>query len=233
MGSFVSGLSYDATNTRERAILLRFDLAQDVPIEAVIDSAALEVFLDNSAGADPVEVGAYLATSPWDELAVTWDTVPITETVGVPAQVDSVSGYKSWDVANYAQAWQAGGNNGVLLRGPKASFYRRFLSGEQPANTPSLLVTYSIPAPTPTPTPTLTATDTPTATWTPTPTATVPLEPTATPSPTWTPTPTATATPTPTSPPTATPTPLAVSTSTPTPIYLYVPEAFKVYSGNW
>mgnify|MGYP000020589303 CR=1 FL=1 len=211
-------LSYSQIDTPvEAVILLHFDLST-LPADAVIDSAALELYLIYAAGDNPKSLVAYYVTSTWSESAVTWNTFPTAEIWGVPSSVDDVTGrYKSWWITSWAAYWQShpAENHGIYIRRPTSEttyFARTFESRDHNENRPRLVITYHLPA---TATPTATATRTPTATATRTPTSTPTPTPTRTPSPTATYTPTATRTPTAT--PTRTPTSTPTATRTPPP----------------
>ncbi|HIE30947.1 MAG TPA: DNRLRE domain-containing protein, partial [Methanosarcinales archaeon] len=138
-------LSYSAIDVvREEVTLLRFDLASAIPANAIIDSAVLELFLVDGAGADPAPVAAYFVTSNWAESSVTWNSFPTAEPIGVVSQVYRSPGYKSWDISSFAWVWQGGSNNGVFLRGPVDGTYyeRTFESREHDESVPRLVVTY-------------------------------------------------------------------------------------------
>jgi len=211
--------------------LIHFDVSS-IPADAVIDSAVMELYLWNAAGADPVWIGLYDVYAGWDESTVTWNTRPPGQTGGFiyGVNVDSTPGYKAWTVTGWVTYWRSNPNYGLELRGPIAgapSYYdRSFGSKDGRVNLPRLVVTYHLPA-TPTatpthtqipdtPTPTITRTPTPTVTRTPTVTQS-PIPNTATPtnSPTSQPSRTATWTPTVTRTPTVTQSPMP-NTATPT-----------------
>ena len=142
-------LSY-SDEVREAVTLLCFDLASAIPANAIIDSATLELFLVDGAGADPARVAAYFVTSNWDESSVTWNSFPTAEPIGIVSQVDRSPGsYKSWHVTSFAREWQSGSNNGVYLRGPVDGTYyeRTFESREHGESVPRLVVAYYLPSP--------------------------------------------------------------------------------------
>jgi hypothetical protein len=225
--------------------LIHFDLS-GIPADAVIDSAVMELYLWNAAGADPVWIGLYDVYAGWSEYTVTWNTRPPGQTGGFVygVNVDAAPGYKAWMVTGWVDYWRNNPNYGLELRGPISgdpSYYdRNFGSKDGRVNLPRLVVTYHLPVTataTPTntqiphtPTPTVTRTVTPTATRTTPPTASATATPvatgTATRTPTITRTPTGTALPTATSTntqspipntPTATATPRRTDTPTPSP----------------
>jgi len=121
-------LSYSSIDgTREAITLLRFDVAAALPGSAIIDSAFLQLFLEDTAGANLVTVAAYSVTSSWAEGSVTWNSFPTANTIGIAAQVDASPGsYKSWNLTSFAQAWLSSANYGLYLRGPTdGTYYQR------------------------------------------------------------------------------------------------------------
>jgi len=176
-------LSYAEIDVVTEAVtLLRFDLSS-LPASAIIDSATLRLYQESSTGPDPLTVGAYFVTSAWSESTVTWNTFPTANPYGIAAQLGSATGYKTWSITGYAQAWLSGPNHGLYLRGPTQGiyFHRLFESREWMERVPQLDVTYHLPAPTATRTATRSATPTRTATPTATRTATRTRTPTLTP----------------------------------------------------
>jgi hypothetical protein len=224
----VAGRAYERT-------LLRFDLGTAIPLNAVIDSARLELYLLASSGEPRVQfVAANLGTS-WVEsgtTGVTWNNQPAAADPTVaPFWVSAVlDDWQSWDITPIVQAWQSGKNFGLVLGGAdgEPDFRRTFSSHEcigRPCGTPRLVINYHLPTPTPTATqPRATNTSTATPTSTNTPTATQPratntptVSPTATETPTTRPSVTrVTLTPMPTGTPTNTPTNTLTPTQTPT-----------------
>ncbi|NOZ72214.1 MAG: DNRLRE domain-containing protein, partial [Chloroflexi bacterium] len=140
-------LSYSKIDVaKEEVSLVKFDLSS-LPSGAVIDSATLQLYLDSTAGASPVNIGVYFVTSSWNESTVTWNTFPTAETLGLSGSVDNSAGYKSWNITSYAQSWLDGtANNGVYLRGPTDGTYygRTFKSREGRIYPPLLAITYHI-----------------------------------------------------------------------------------------
>jgi len=177
-------VSYAGRALQTRRGLLYFNFSPSVPAGAIIDSARMDLYLMDP-GVVTVTVQALLVTSPWGETSVTWNTPLSTGTTHADRLVGSVPGILSWDVTALAQAWMAGRNYGLELRGPESSpdASYGFLSREYGERPPSVIVAYHL-ATTSTPTATATATASKTATATATRTAT----PTATPTPTRTPT---------------------------------------------
>lgn len=106
---------------RQRA-LIRFDLSQ-IPRDALVLAASLEVFIHNCYECRGVDVSAHRATRAWDEMTVTWEAYGdgVGEMYGVtklrPALVQT---WVSVDVTGLIQAWQRGTpNDGILLLGPE------------------------------------------------------------------------------------------------------------------
>ena len=105
---------------------------------------------------------ALLVTADWGETQVTWNNQPGTGSTQADAAIGTISGLYNWDVTALAQAWQAGRNYGLELRGPEGSalgWSYGFLSREYGEGPPRLYVSYHLPA-TITPTATRTATRT-------------------------------------------------------------------------
>ena len=133
---------------RAEFILLRFDLSQ-LPDNAVIESAVLQLWLETGSGADLVMTTAYAVTSPWQEEWVTWASMPSVATMGTIGYVDTTTGYQTWNATGFAQNWQSGTNYGVELRGPLegASWTRTFQSREWGGDRPRLVVDYHVDSP--------------------------------------------------------------------------------------
>lgn len=139
-------LSYSNIDAVQRAVsLVKFDLST-LPSDAIIDSATLQLYLDSTAGASPVNIGVYFVTSSWNESTVTWNTFPTANSVGINGSVDSSAGYKSWSVTSYARSWLSGSNYGVYLSGPTNTYFgRTFKSHEGRIYPPQLSITYHRP----------------------------------------------------------------------------------------
>ncbi len=162
--------------------LLRFDVRNGLPANAVIESARLELYLLATDGALRVQFVASNLAEVWDESRVTWGNKPATtHPTTSPFWVSaSLNQWQSWDVTPIAQAWLEGREFGLLLGGADgaADFMRSFASREysRGAYTPRLVVTYHLTRLTPTYTPTRilrpTPTHTPTRILRPTPTHT-------------------------------------------------------------
>ena len=245
LGDFV--LTYNGT----MAGLLRFELSA-IPADAVVKSAHLGLYRKPNS-APSLDVSLHKMVRSWSAIQATWQQASLGQLWGAPGvtgegsdyvakPVGTVSvaagGFYVFNVGSLFPDWLAGGNDGLLIAGPRhegsGSVWYRFASSEAnvPNQRPKLVIVYMLPSDEPTPT--NTATHSPTPTQSPTPTATGTateiFTPTSTPSPTpvtnatLTDTPVATATPTNTAqPPTGTPTappvtatPSATSGPTPT-----------------
>ena len=180
--SLAGGPSYERT-------LLRFDLSAQVPSNAIIERAQLQLYLLSATGAERVEFTAANLAASWIESgrgAVTWQTKPATTDVvvtGLPASSTPLNTYlPAWDITAIVQKWQENpaANFGLVLRGSdgQPQFARTFASQEcagPTCGTAKLVVGYSLPA---TATPTGGAVATRTGTSTPTRTATATATPT-------------------------------------------------------
>lgn len=180
----------EAQRPAARRGLLRFDLS-DVPADATIEHATLELYLASAAGRSETEIAIFGVLDAWAENEVTWQSAPALAPRLTTTMVGTQNRYYAWDVTELAQGWHAGtfGNHGLLLRDTDESsaVLRGFFSREAGLNPPRLIVTYTraFPPPPPvpsTPTATQPATPTPTLVFTATPTTTQPpTVPTATP----------------------------------------------------
>lgn len=137
---------YGGQNEIGRA-LIRFNLAAEVPAEAIIDSARLDVFLQYGEGANPVNLVAGLVTQDWSESGVTWNNQPATGEPFLATLVDTSSDYKSLEVTDIVRAWHNVPHYGLELWGPEGetSYERAFESREGGEVPPRLAVTYHLP----------------------------------------------------------------------------------------
>ncbi len=202
-----------------RVTLVRFDLA-NIPTSAVIVSATLRMELIWATGMVFVNLDLNQCQSEWQEMNVTWSTLPQLVPMG-STQVGSQTGPVTWDLTQLVAEWVGSSqpNFGVAIDGPVAGNpYMRAFGSREMGPPPQLDIIYTVSSPTSTPTPT--------ATWTPTSTPT----PTLTQTPTWTPTATGTQTVTPT------PTPTRTSTPTPTGTPGSCPDVYEPndsFSSSW
>jgi hypothetical protein len=184
-------LAYDA---RDR-ILLRFDLAGQIPQQAVVTDAWLELFAYYSEyPSAATDVGLYEVLRPWTESGATWIRATADaswQQIGCAGPADRSSTYTavarfsttpSWQVwhntplADLVQNWVSdpAHNYGVILLSLSPldrQFWVLYSSqvGTEPGLRPRLIVSYYVPVPTPTATTIPTSTRTPTPSITPTP----------------------------------------------------------------
>ncbi len=148
--------------------LVRFALPS-MPAGAVVKSAFFEAYLVRGGGsvAQP-GIGLYRVTGNWTEGGVTWNNQPsINASPESTSAINTVAGYKSWNVKNLAQGWVSGtiSNQGLELRGPVTSWGSREFDSREDQHCPRLVLviesTTPVFSPTPTRTPTATKTPTP------------------------------------------------------------------------
>jgi len=183
-------------SVRLQRSFVAFDL-DDIPEDAVIDSAAFHVYMYEGWGASAVSISLREITGDWN-CPLYWGDMP-SSTYDSQLSVSNVPGWQAWNVKDLVDKWKGkrfatAPNYGLELRGPEKGgsafyHYRYFDSKNAKGNHPYLSVTYHLP---PTPTPTRAPTATPTRTPTPHPTSTPTRTPTSTPTsvPVHTPTPT-------------------------------------------
>ncbi|MCC7352612.1 MAG: DNRLRE domain-containing protein, partial [Anaerolineae bacterium] len=154
-------------DTLHNRTLARFALPS-MPTGAVVKSAAFEAYLVRGGGFVALPgIGLYRVTGNWTESGVTWDNQPtINASPESTSAVNTVAGYKSWDVKNLAQGWVNGtvSNQGVELRGPVTSWGSREFDSREDQYCPRLILTIESTTPVISPTPTRTPTRTPTNT---------------------------------------------------------------------
>ena len=203
---------------RERG-LIKFDISE-IPSDATVIEAKLNLYAWYWSQAFPLDIKAYRVMKHWAGDEATWHRATAGEfwhTAGCNnttfdydptsfaiATIQPIREFYDWDVTQMAQQWVSdpASNEGVLLVAEGLSTEYQFRTSEVTSGSlrPYLVVTYRPVPPTITPTrttsPTPTATHTPTRTRTPTPgptatnTSTPTITPTRTPVPTVTPRPT-------------------------------------------
>lgn len=184
-------MSYD----QRYRILLRFDLAQQLPRNATVVSARLELQVYyRELPAVTTDVGLYDLLRPWAEGSATW----LNASAGTPWQVPGCDGeldregdyiavsrlrnvgvWQTWEntpLRDVVQRWvtDPDSNLGVILLGLSTSKQTWLMASSQAeaGSGPRLIVSYYVPEPTATPTTSPTPTRTPTITMTPSPTYT-------------------------------------------------------------
>src|SRR5258708_18824092 len=166
----VSGTLGAAASFENRRIVLRFDLGGRIPPGAVVNSVSVKVVVVLKVPLSPANsnFGLRRLLQPWNELDVTWNSRTATnawEVPGADGATDSlanpssdvfVTGTGTYMFPSTAavvadvQAWvdNPGTNAGWLLYSESegtARTARHFATREDPANTPVLVVTYSLP----------------------------------------------------------------------------------------
>jgi len=142
-------------NSVYRWSLTRFDLSS-LPGEAQIDTAVLKVYLYGSSGDASVPTMAARITGDWTESGVKWNNRPMfDESTGVTTNIDTATGYKSWDITEIVRGWQNNdfSNYGLALGHGSGNYSRSFRSREYASNHPKLSITYHLPEPSPSPSP--------------------------------------------------------------------------------
>lgn len=131
-------------------ILLRFDVENNLPANAVIDSATLRLRQNFSSPANDDPMGTVLRrlASAWNENTVTWNTEPTWAPINDVTNVGSANAWYEWQVTDLVQDWHNGvyPNNGVEIIGDERvqqrerAFYAR---ETQTAFFPQLVVTFT------------------------------------------------------------------------------------------
>ncbi|MGC8787630.1 MAG: DNRLRE domain-containing protein, partial [Anaerolineae bacterium] len=220
-----------------KKVLIRFDLANEIPSDAVVIAASLQFYFHYwKYPLVATKTGLYQVLRPWAEKEATWGSPWHNgcDALGLDRAAEPVAiawmdspGWQTWasaELAALVQNWirDPATNYGLVLVGLSVDdrqFWVGFSSQfggtqEHKMLRPKLSVTFYRVQPTDTPTPTATCTATPTPTPLPTHTATMTNTPTAMPTPTCSATPTDTPTATSTSTATTIPTPTFTRTAT-------------------
>ena len=149
-----------------------FDLDY-LPQSAKVFKATLHVYLEQAGGLQTVCMSVHRVLQSWSQSSITWKSQPSYALVpSTTHYVNSVAGFKTWDVTSLVQSWLDGSESdyGLALLGPEegSSWSRRFSSFEG-SQQPRLVIHLQSGTPfvTPTSTPTATLTPTPTPSSTP------------------------------------------------------------------
>ncbi|MGD8465976.1 MAG: DNRLRE domain-containing protein, partial [Anaerolineae bacterium] len=138
---------------QERRSLLQFLLA-DIPAEATITNAELQLYLGYSYGSSSVTLTVERNTEAWAGGTATWNNRPATDgsNWGDTSVGTTPNQYYAWDVTALVQGWYAGtlANYGLTVKGPQEYYGRRFDSREGTAQ-PKLVVEYNVSEPPPDP----------------------------------------------------------------------------------
>jgi hypothetical protein len=129
--------------------LIDFDLS-DIPANAVIDNAVLQVYSEINRAGDSLEPEAITVVpdallGPWEEMIVSWVTKPAQENRGDAGLVYS-TGWHNISVYNIVNAWQTGAleNHGISLRLSGSQLGLALFHSRDSGTTayPRLMVTY-------------------------------------------------------------------------------------------
>ncbi len=166
-------------------VLLRFDLSDHIPANAVVTAARLELYVSYKRyNAVVTDVGLYELLRPWDEDGATWYDAAFDEpwqAAGCNGAADRASEYTDAHEFHYTSRWQDWDNDplvmlvqrwvsdrstnyGVVLSGLPGNLpqWWTLYSSQWDANKtlrPKLTVSFYVPSATSTPTPTLTPTE--------------------------------------------------------------------------
>jgi hypothetical protein len=158
------------TESNDRAALIRFDLADQVPEGATVTGATLELYITERSKPLGQKVAAYAMLRPWAEREADWTRAAVGHPWDVagcngpddhdPVAVDTIAVKKTeqwctFDVASAVRLWvnAPDENYGLLLKGVDEDQPAEFIffssnSGEKERR-PILRITYTVPAPFP------------------------------------------------------------------------------------
>jgi hypothetical protein len=137
-GSDALFLGYNLAGTNNfgaERMLLRFDIANNIPEGAVINSAVLRLHLSFSSPTNDTPMGTVLRrlASPWSEFTVTWNTEPSWTMVDDTTFAGSDLTWYEWEMTEVVENWHLAtyANDGVEIIGDEAvqqrerAFYSR------------------------------------------------------------------------------------------------------------
>ena len=156
--SFCGGSSIDVGNdgTQTSRTLLVWDLSSIVPSNAIVQSAALGLYVQDESTTTPLSVGVHHATTPWT-VSATWNEADTGIAWGTPggdfaaapdatATVGGTTGVTAtWDLTSLVQGWADGSvaNDGMILEGSGGTNVLHFATTSAPTSQmPYLDVTY-------------------------------------------------------------------------------------------
>jgi hypothetical protein len=131
-------------------MLLRFDIANNIPGGAVINSAVLRLHLSFSSPTNDTPMGTVLRrlASPWSEFTVTWNTEPTWTMVDDTTFVGSELTWYEWEMTEVVENWylETYPNDGLEIIGDETVQQREraFYSRETPTQFfPQLVIDYT------------------------------------------------------------------------------------------
>lgn len=140
-----------ANNFGAQRILLRFNVKDNIPGNAIINSAILRLRLNLSVPSNDVAMGTVLRrlASPWSETTVTWNTEPDWTPIDDVTNVGSSLTWYEWEVTDLVDDWHDDvyPNYGVEIIGDETiqERERAFYSRESATSFfPQLLVDYEV-----------------------------------------------------------------------------------------
>ena len=143
-------LGYSIGGFGAERILLYFPLRANVPDNAQIESAIVQLYLFISDPADDSDMPSVIRRlgSSWNETTVTWNDAPQWLEVGDTVFIGDNEGLINWNITDFAKLWQQNlsQNHGVEIIGDEAVRQREriFYAREtQTNNFPRLRVTYT------------------------------------------------------------------------------------------
>lgn len=147
-------LGYNLTgpnNFSAQRVLLRFDVANNIPDNAIINSAILRLRLNLSVPQNDAAMGTVLRriASPWAESTVTWNSEPSWTPIDDVTNVGTVLTWYEWEVTDLVEGWydELYPNYGVEIIGDETvqERERAFYSRETPTSFfPQIVVSYIV-----------------------------------------------------------------------------------------
>ena len=151
-GTFIVGR--DSLSGVSRKSFLQVNAIENLPVNTVILSAHLELYLHDTYSSYEFYIELHIVTESWEENTITWNNQPdylqALETKS-PIHPSVVPCWVSWDIASLLQGWVNGSiaNYGIaLIAGDVIENNARFFSCEyeiNPSKRPRLDITYYIP----------------------------------------------------------------------------------------
>ena len=133
-------------------VLVRFDIAGNIPSGATINSAKLRLRVSLSSPNPDTAMNTQVGrpTSTWDETGVTWSNQPSITGQRSGTSVGSAQDWVEWDVTDFVRGWVNGNfsNNGLLIQGDEQVQERERIFYARETNTnffPRLVVDYTTP----------------------------------------------------------------------------------------